>query len=54
MEQLVRQCAAAEHITEELKANNQMAWVQAMNNIRNRAKEVALSELIFVDTMPRL
>ena len=43
---LVREYAAAEHITEELKANDQMAWVQAMNNIRHRAEEVVLSELI--------
>ena len=46
-DQLVRQYTAAEQITEELKANDQMAWVQAMNNIRNRAEEVVLSELIY-------
>lgn len=37
-----------EHITEELKANNQMEWVQAMNNIKNRAEEIILNELIYV------
>ena len=47
LDQLVRQYAAAEHITEELKANDQLAWVQAMNGIRNRAEEVVLSELIY-------
>lgn len=47
LNRMVEQYAAAEHITEELKANDQMAWVQAMNNIRHRAEEVVLSELIF-------
>ena len=47
LDRLVKQYAAAEHITEELKANDQMAWVQAMNNIRSRAEEVVLSELIY-------
>lgn len=46
LDRLVWEYAAAEHITEELKANDQMAWVQAMNNIRHRAEEVVLSELI--------
>lgn len=47
LNRLVEQYAAAEHITEELKANDQMAWVQAMNNIRHRAEEVVLSDLIY-------
>ena len=47
LDRLVLEYAAAEQITEELKANDQMAWVQAMNNIRHRAEEVVLSELIF-------
>ena len=47
LDRLIEQYAAAEQITEELKANDQMAWVQAMNNIRNRAEEVVLSELIY-------
>ncbi len=46
LNRLVEQYAAAEQITEELKANDQMAWVQTMNSIRSRAKEVVLSELI--------
>ena len=37
-----------EGVTEELKANNQMEWVQRMNNIRNRAAEVVYKELIYV------
>ena len=47
LDRLVREYAAAEQITEELKTNDQMAWVQAMNGIRNRAEEVVLSELIY-------
>ena len=47
LDRLVKQYAAAEHISEELKANDQMAWVQAMNSIRNRAEEVVLTELIY-------
>ena len=34
-------------ITEKLKAENQMLWVQRMNNIRNRAMEIVNSELIY-------
>lgn len=47
LDRLAWEYAAAEHIAEELKANDQMAWVQAMNGIRNRAEEVVLSELIY-------
>ena len=45
-ERLVEQMAQAESLTEELKATNQMAWVGRMNNIRDRAMEVVLNELI--------
>lgn len=44
---LVKQLAEVEGITEQLKAENQMLWVQKMNNIRNRAEEIINSELIF-------
>jgi len=47
-DQLTVQQKAQEGITEELKTNNQMEWVQRMNNIRNRAAEVAYKELIYV------
>lgn len=46
--QLVKQILERESVTEQLKADNQMAWVQKMNNIRSRAKEMVNSELIFV------
>lgn len=46
--QLVKNMAKADGITEQLKAENQMLWVQKMNNIRNRAMEIVNSELIYV------
>ena len=47
LHQLVTQLAEKEGINEQLKAQNQMAWVGAVNNIRNRAEEIILQELIF-------
>ena len=44
---LTEQYAAAENITEEMKAVDQMGWVRAMNSIRNRAEEVVLFELVY-------
>ena len=44
---LMKQLAEKEGITEQLKAQDQMAWVGAMNNIRNRAEELILTELIY-------
>lgn len=44
---LVKQIAAAEGVTEQLKATDQMAWVGRMNSIRNRAIEIVNSEIIF-------
>ena len=44
---LVKQLAEKEGITEQLKAQDQMAWVGAMNNIRNRAEEIVNAEVIF-------
>ena len=46
-EQLVNQMAAAEGITEQLKADNQMAWVGKMNNIRNQVIEAINTEIIY-------
>ena len=48
METLIAQMKKREGVTEELKANDQMAWVGAMNNIRDRAEEVVLHDLIYV------
>ena len=46
-ERLTRQMAIAEGVTEQLKADNQMAWVGRMNNIRNRATEIINTEIIY-------
>ena len=46
--QLVKQLAKQEGVTEELKRRDQMAWVSAMNNIRDRANEIVLNEVILV------
>lgn len=45
---IVLQMQEAEGVNEELKARNQLAWVRDMNNIRSRAEEIILSEMIFV------
>ena len=44
---LVKEMAEREGVSEKLKATDQMAWVQRMNNIRNRATEIVNAELIF-------
>ena len=46
--QLVKQLAKQEGITEELKRRDQMAWVGAMNNIRDRVNEIVLNEVIYI------
>ena len=47
MERLVKQMAEREGVTEALKASDQMAWVGRMNNIRSRAEEIVLSEVVY-------
>lgn len=47
LDRTISQMAAAEAVTEELKAADPLAWVGAMNNIRGRAEEIALQELIW-------
>ena len=47
LERMIDQMKMAEGVTEELKAADPMAWVGAMNNIRNRAEEIILQELIY-------
>lgn len=44
---LVKQLAEKESVTEALKAENQMLWVQKMNSIRNTAMEVVSNDLIY-------
>ena len=44
---LTKQMAVREGVTEQLKAQDQMLWVQRMNNIRDRAIEIVNHELIY-------
>lgn len=44
---LVTQLAEQEGVTEQLKATNMLEWVQAMNNISNRAIEIVYNEIIY-------
>ena len=45
---LVRELAEKKGVTEQLKATDQMAWVQRMNNIRERVTEMVNAEVVFV------
>ena len=45
---IIKQLAESENVDERLKQNSQMEWVQAMNNIKNRAEEIVLNEIIYV------
>ena len=47
MELLIKQMAAAQGITEKLKAQDQMAWVGAMENIRSAMEEIVLKKLLY-------
>ena len=44
---LVKELSEKENVTEKLKAENQMLWVQKMNNIRNRATEIVNADIIY-------
>ena len=52
LELIIEQMKAAEGVTENMKATDQMAWVGAMNSIRNRAEEIVTNELVQGDTSP--
>ena len=47
MQLIIMQMQEAECVNDELKENNQMAWVQTMNSIHNRAEEIVLHELVY-------
>lgn len=47
LELIIEQMKAYEGVTEGMKASDQMAWVGAMNSIRNRAEEIILWEMIY-------
>ena len=46
-DEMVKSLAENENVTEKLKAENTMLWVQKMNNIRNRATEIVNNQIIF-------
>ena len=47
LDSLINQLKEKDNITEELKDNNQILWIQKMNCIRNQAEEIILNELIY-------
>jgi hypothetical protein len=47
MELITRQMAEREGVTEQLKADNQLLWIQKMNNIHNRVCEMIRDELVY-------
>lgn len=47
LDRLFNQMAVQQGITEQLKEQNQMVWVQQMNNIRNAVEEIILHELTY-------
>ena len=47
LELIIKQMKVAKGVTEDMKATDRMAWVGSMNNIRNAAEEIVLSELIY-------
>ena len=44
---IINELAKKENVDENLKQNNQLEWVRCMNNIKNRAEEIVLNELIY-------
>ena len=49
LDRLIAQMKKAEGVTEELKGRDQMAWVGRMNNIKARAEEIVLAEIVYYD-----
>ena len=49
LDRLIGQMKKAEGVTEELKGRDQMAWVGRMNNIKARAEEIVLAEVVYYD-----
>lgn len=47
MDSLVKAMAKQEGVTEALKASDQITWIRRMNNIRNRAEEIVLNEIVY-------
>ena len=49
LELLTRQMKVQEDVTEALKATDEMEWVRRMNSIQNRAEEIVLNELVYLE-----
>ena len=47
MNRLTTELAKEQGVTESLKASNQMQWIGLMNNIRNQAEEIVMTELVY-------
>ena len=47
MDQMIREMALTEGVTEELKAKEQMTWVRKMNSLHASAEEIVLRELVY-------
>ena len=47
LSQLVKQMAKDEGVDEAMKSRDQLYWIGCMNNIRNRAEEIVLHELVY-------
>ena len=47
LDRMIRQMAEAEGVDEQLKAENQLGWVGRMNNIKARAEEIVLNEIVY-------
>ena len=47
MDQMIREMALTEGVTEELKAKEQMTWVRKMNSLHASAEEIVLKELVY-------
>ena len=45
---IVKQLAKQEDVTEKLKATDMLAWVQAMNNISNRVREIVYKKIVYI------
>jgi DNA helicase IV len=44
---IMKQMTKMEGVTEQLKADNQVLWIRKMNNIRHRAEEIVLKEIVY-------
>ena len=47
VKKIINELAKSEKVDENLKQNNQLEWIRCMNNIKNRAEEIVLEELIY-------